>query len=672
MVSFDIAKAKVETLTKAINDHNYYYYVLDDPKISDFDYDSLFQELLTLETEFPELKAIDSPTQRVGGKPNSSFKQVTHKTPMLSLGNAFYEEDLEAFNKRVCDELDVKQVEYLAEPKFDGLAVTIRYEEGHLVLAATRGDGSVGEDVTHNIKTINSIPLKIDNSLFTGAIEVRGEVFMQKDDFFTLNKKQSEMNEKTFANPRNAAAGTLRQLDPAIAASRPLRFFAYSITFENNKNIKSQDEMYTLLKDLRLPTTSHAKKILGVEGMMNFYNEINALRPSLPFDIDGVVYKVNEIKYQDDLGFVSRAPRWAIAHKFPAEEAESEIINIEVQVGRTGSITPVARLKPVQVGGAIVTNATLHNEDELKRKDIHIGDYVTVRRAGDVVPEVVKVIKEKRPKDVRSYEMPENCPSCSHKLEKEEGEAVLRCPNGVLCPAQKKQGLMHFVSRKAMDIDGLGEKIIDQLLDEKLIQGFSDIYKLKKDQLVKLERFAEKSADNLIASISKSKRTTLPRLIYALGIRNVGEATALELARHFGDFEKLKSASVESFIEVRDIGPTVAISIYNYFKQESNINELRKLLECDINWPSIEVNVKNKELEGLIFVLTGSLPTLKRDEAKQLILSSGGKVSGSVSKRTNYLVAGDDAGSKLEAAKSLNIRILSESDLLNMLKKDQN
>ena len=668
--SFNNAKERVIELTKIINEHNYQYYVLDDPKITDAEYDLLFKELLILEVEFPELKAKDSPSQRVGGVPNASFQQVTHKTPMLSLGNAFYREDLEAFNKRICDELDIKQVEYLAEPKFDGLAVTIHYVDGSLSLAATRGDGNVGEDVTHNIKTINSIPLKISELNLKGAIEIRGEVFMQKDDFLALNEKQAEMNEKIFANPRNAAAGTLRQLDPAVAAARPLRFYAYSIAFEDSLRITTQEQMYDLLDQFKLPTTSYAKKVFGVDGMIDFYNEINALRANLPFDIDGVVYKVNQIKYQNDLGFVSRAPRWAIAHKFPAEEAESEIIDINVQVGRTGSITPVARLKPVLVGGVTVMNATLHNEDELKRKDIHIGDHVFVRRAGDVVPEVVRVIKEKRPDEAKPYVMPDKCPSCHQKLVKEEGEAVLRCLNGILCPAQRKQGLMHFVSRKAMDIDGLGEKIIDQLLEEGLIHSFSDLYKLKKEQLVNLDRFAEKSADNLILAIESSKKTTLARFIYALGIRNVGEATALDLANHFGSIESLISASTNLLEEVHDIGPTVAVSINNYFMRSSNIDEINKLLGCNISWPAIEVNAKNKELDGVIFVLTGSLPTLKRDVAKQLIMESGGKVSGSVSKRTNYVVAGEDAGSKLDTAKSLGLKVIDEAELLRILNKE--
>lgn len=664
-------KRKIEELTDEINKHNYQYYVQDNPKISDSEYDSLFQDLVNLETKFPQLISKNSPTQRVGAEPSKSFKQVTHKKPMLSLGNAFYKEDLQAFNKRICDELDIEKVEFLAEPKFDGLAVTIHYIDGNLVLAATRGDGKIGEDVTHNIKTIKSIPLKIDHSNLGKTIEVRGEVLMQKDDFLALNEKQEKMHEKTFANPRNAAAGTLRQLDPAITASRPLRFYAYSISSNDPSVIRTQDQIYNLLNELKIPTTNYAKKIIGVEGMIGFYNKINALRTELPFDIDGVVYKVNEIKYQNDLGFVSRAPRWAIAHKFPAEEAESIIVDINVQVGRTGSITPVARLKPVIVAGVTVMNATLHNEDELRRKDIHIGDHVIVRRAGDVVPEVVKVILNKRPVNVKKFIMPQKCPSCGGKLVKEEGEAVLRCQQGILCPAQKKQGLMHFVSRKAMDIDGLGEKIIDQLLDERLIDNFSDIYKLEKKQLINLERFAEKSAENLILSIIKSKESSLSKIIYSLGIRNVGEATANDLANHFGNFESLISATTEELEEVNDVGPTVAISIKKYFSNKYNVKEIEKLIELGINWPNIEADTKSKELDGVIFVLTGTLPSLKRDEAKQLIMKLGGKVSGSVSKKTNYVVAGDDAGSKLNQAKTLGVDIINEEMLLKIVQKDR-
>ena len=658
---------RMEELKIMINENNYRYYVLDDPLISDSDYDKLFQELLLIEKENPELIEPNSPTQRVGAEPSEAFKQIKHSTAMLSLSNAFYEDDLIAFNNRICDELDLVDIEYTAEPKFDGLAVTIHYENGHLKLAATRGDGYTGEDVTHNIKTINSIPLSIDIDGIPNQFEVRGEVLMLKNDFLLLNKSQEEKGEKNFANPRNAAAGTLRQLDPSVAAKRPLRFYAYNIFSSTTQISNSQAESFEILKKYKIPTTQHIKVIKGVEGMMSYYKEINDLRPSLPFDIDGVVYKVNLFKHQDNLGFVSRAPRWAIAHKFPAEEAQTELIGIDVQVGRTGSITPVARLKPVQVAGVTVMNATLHNEDELRRKDIHIGDHVVVRRAGDVVPEVVRVIPEKRSQDAKRFEMPNICPSCNSTLVKDKNEAVLRCVNGISCPAQKKQGLMHFVSRKAMNIDGLGEKIIDQLMDSNLLNQPSDFYKLKKEQLLSLERFAEKSADNLIKSIESSKNTSMARFIYALGIRNVGEATANDLANHFGNLNIIKQASLDQLIEVRDIGPTVAESIFKYFNSSESVNEIEQLISIGIHWQDIKLDLnKKRELEGQVFVLTGTLPTLKRDEAKALIMNAGGKVSGSVSKNTDYVVAGDEAGSKLEAAKKLNITIIDESKLIEL------
>lgn len=661
------AELRLSELIELINEHNYQYYVLDNPNISDSDYDKLFQELLNIENNYPELLTSNSPSQRVGAEPSEAFKQIKHTTAMLSLGNAFYEDDLIAFNKRICDELDLVDIEYTAEPKFDGLAVTIHYENGNLKLAATRGDGYTGEDVTHNIKTINTIPLTISLNDLPSQFEVRGEVFMLKNDFLLLNKSQSEKGEKTFANPRNAAAGTLRQLDPSVAVKRPLRFYAYNIFSSTTQITNSQAESFEILKKYKIPTTQHIKVIKGVEGMMSYYKEINDLRPSLPFDIDGVVYKVNLFKHQDNLGFVSRAPRWAIAHKFPAEEAHTELLGIDVQVGRTGSITPVARLRPVQVAGVTVMNATLHNEDELRRKDIHIGDHVVVRRAGDVVPEVVRVISEKRPQDAKKFEMPNICPSCNSILVKDKDEAVLRCVNGISCPAQKKQGLMHFVSRKAMNIDGLGEKIIDQLMDSNLLNQTSDFYRLKKEQLLSLERFAEKSADNLIKSIENSKNTSMARFIYALGIRNVGEATANDLANHFGNLNKIKQASLDQLIEVRDIGPTVAESIFKYFNSSESVNEIEQLVSLGIHWQDIKLDLnKNRELEGQVFVLTGTLPTLKRDEAKALIMNAGGKVSGSVSKNTDYVVAGDEAGSKLEAAKKLNITIIDESKLIEL------
>ena len=663
-------KERLVDLKKLISEHNYNYYVLDNPLISDAEFDNIFLEIKAIEDLNPELITIDSPTQRVGGEPNKSFKQITHQRPMLSLGNAFDEKDLDVFDKRIREELGVANISYVAEPKFDGLAVTIVYVDGELHLAATRGDGSVGEDVTHNIKTIKSIPLKLPSNSPTGQIEIRGEVIMLKNDFIGLNKRQLEANEKVFANPRNAAAGSLRQLDPTIAASRPLSFYAYSI-FCDNKTLSTQEEGLDLLKQLLIPTSNLTKKVDGVRGMIDFYNAINNARKSLPFDIDGVVYKVNSLNMQDELGFVSRAPRWAIAHKFAAEEAMTTIKDINVQVGRTGSITPVARLKPVVVAGVTVTNATLHNEDELRRKDIHIGDFVMVRRAGDVVPEVIKVVHEKRPNDIKKFEMPTLCPECSNVLVREEGESVLRCNAGMLCPAQRKQSIMHFASRKAMDIDGLGEKIIDQLLESSLVLSVSDLYTVKTEKLLKLDRFAKKSAENLIESIEKSKKTTLGKFIYALGIRSVGEATAYDLAKQFGSIDKIMSASKESLLSIHDIGPTVATSIQNYFNEDTNREQLAILLKEGIQWDSIEVGAEeiSNELEGLVFVLTGTLTSLKRDEAKNLILSCGGKVSGSVSKKTDYVIAGLDAGSKLDKASALGVKVIGEDEFILLTKK---
>ena len=663
-------KERLVDLKKLISEHNYHYYVLDNPLISDAEFDKIFLEIKAIEDLNPELITIDSPTQRVGGEPNKSFKQITHQRPMLSLGNAFDEKDLDVFDKRIREELGVANISYVAEPKFDGLAVTIVYVDGELHLAATRGDGSVGEDVTHNIKTIKSIPLKLPSNSPAGQIEIRGEVIMLKNDFIGLNKRQLEANEKVFANPRNAAAGSLRQLDPTIAASRPLSFYAYSI-FCDNKTLASQEEGLDLLKQLLIPTSNLTKRVDGVRGMIDFYNAINNTRKSLPFDIDGVVYKVNSLNMQDELGFVSRAPRWAIAHKFAAEEAMTTIKDINVQVGRTGSITPVARLMPVVVAGVTVTNATLHNEDELRRKDIHIGDFVMVRRAGDVVPEVIKVVHEKRPNDIKKFEMPTLCPECSNVLVREEGESVLRCNAGMLCPAQRKQSIMHFASRKAMDIDGLGEKIIDQLIESSLVLSVSDLYTVKTEKLLKLDRFAKKSAENLIESIEKSKKTTLGKFIYALGIRNVGEATAYDLAKQFGSIDKIMSASKESLLNIHDIGPTVATSIQNYFNEDTNREQVAILLKEGIQWDSIEVGAEeiSNELEGLVFVLTGTLTSLKRDEAKDLILSCGGKVSGSVSKKTDYVIAGLDAGSKLDKASALGVKVIGEDELIQLTKK---
>ena len=664
-------KKEIEALRTKIQEHSYKYYVDNNPTLSDYEFDSLYQKLIKLEEAFPELITSESPTQRVGSETNEAFKQVKHLQPMLSLSNVFTVDDLIAFDKRVCDEIGVTDVEYSAEPKFDGLAVSLIYDEGRFTLGSTRGDGYVGEDVTHNLKTIKTIPLKLEGVDMPKKIEVRGEVVMLIKDFELLNHKQEESEQKLFANPRNAAAGSLRQINSSLTAKRPLSFFAYSIyLFEDQHKLSTHSKGLDLLKDFKIPTSDLATTTSGVDSLQNYYDKIVGMRGNLPFDIDGIVYKVNSLNYQDELGFISRAPRWATAHKFPAEEAETLVLDITVQVGRTGSITPVARLKPVNVGGVQVTNATLHNEDELKKKGVHIGDYVSIRRAGDVIPEIVRVIKEKRSDLVKIFNMPKFCPVCKTMLLKEVGEAVLRCPNGLSCSAQKKQGFMHFCSRKAMDIEGLGEKIVDQLIEEKLINNFSDIYRLKHEQLIELERFAEKSAENLIGAIEKSKKTTLAKLIYALGIRNVGEATAFDLAGHFKSLQKIKVASIEELENIPDIGPTVAKSINHYFNATEKYSQLMAIMDSGVFFEKImaDTSKQSNELNGMIFVLTGTLPSLKREAAKSLILSCGGKVVGSVSKKTDYLVSGADAGSKLDLAEKLDVKIINESELLILTK----
>jgi DNA ligase (NAD+) len=663
-------RKEIEDLRVQIQDHSYRYYVDNDPSLTDKEFDSMYQRLLKLEDEYPELITPESPTQRVGSETSKAFKQVKHLQPMLSLNNVFTIDDLIAFDKRVCDELGVSDIEYSAEPKFDGLAVSLIYDNGKFTLGSTRGDGVVGEDVTHNLKTIKTIPLKLEGDDVPKKIEVRGEVVMLIRDFELLNKKQAASEQKLFANPRNAAAGSLRQINSSLTAQRPLSFFAYSINlFEDQYKLTSHSKGLKLLSEFKIPTSNLAILANKIDGLQSYYDKIVSMRADLPFDIDGIVYKVNSLNHQDELGFISRAPRWATAHKFPAEEVETVVMDITVQVGRTGSITPVARLKPVNVGGVQVTNATLHNEDELKKKGVQIGDYVSIRRAGDVIPEIVRVIKEKRPNSVKIFNMPNVCPVCKTKLLKDEGEAVLRCPNGLSCSAQKKQGFMHFCSRKAMDIDGLGEKILDQLIEENLINKFSDIYKLEKDQLINLERFADRSAEKLIEAIEKSKKTTLAKFIYALGIRNVGEATAFDLAGYFKSLQKVKTANIDMLEGIPDIGPTVAKSINQYFNNEEKYSQLIDIVDMGIIFEKVISDLpQSKELNGMTFVLTGTLASLKREAAKNLILRCGGKVVGSVSKKTDYVVAGDDAGSKLALAEKLGINIINESELLILTK----
>jgi len=662
-------KKKIQELIEKINLFDYQYYVLDNPSVSDFEYDKIFRLLVDLENEYPELIQPDSPTQRVGGEALEAFETVIHRQAMLSLNNAFEEDELIAFDKRIKDAIGVDEIEYAVEPKFDGLAITLTYDNGIFIQGATRGDGYTGENVTHNLKTIRSIPTKLNHPNPPKLLEVRGEILMLKKDFELLNQTQESLGEKKFANPRNAAAGSLRQLDPRITAKRPLTFFSYGLgVCEPNLNLKTHIETIQLLKQFNLPISDLSASVKGVQGLKSFYEKVLKLRDSLAYDIDGVVYKVNSFNYQNELGFVSRAPRWAIAHKFPAEEALTEILDINVQVGRTGAITPVARLKPVFVGGVTVTNATLHNEDEMIRKDVHIGDIVSVRRAGDVIPEIVRVLIDKRPKAIKKFKMPTICPECGSPLTRIDDEAVIRCSGGLICPAQQKQSIIHFASRKAMDIEGLGDKSIEQLVTVGLIHELPDIYKLELEQLINLDRMAEKSAQNLLDAIEKSKNTTLPRFIYALGIRNVGESTAKDLASFYGDLDEIMKQTEDNLQLVPDIGPTVAKSISDFFKQNKNRELIQSLRKLGINWPKHDIK---KSISGIFagktFVLTGTLPTMSREKAKSIIEMNGGKVAGSVSKKTDYVVAGSDAGSKLTTAQELGIKVISQDELLELM-----
>jgi DNA ligase (NAD+) len=660
---------QIAALREEIRRHDYQYYVLDAPTVPDSEYDRLFRELQALELAHPDLVTPDSPTRRVGGAPLKAFDAITHRMPMLSLNNAFAEDEVAAFDRRAREGLGLEQIEYAVEPKFDGLAITLTYENGLLTQGATRGDGYTGEDVSSNLRTIRAIPTRLHAPNPPKLLEVRGEVFMHKRDFERLNREQETRGNKIFVNPRNAAAGSLRQLDPNITAMRPLTFFAYGLgAADGIPQLATHSAAMEYLASLRLPVTKERATVQGLQGLLNYYENTGHKRDSLPFDIDGVVYKVNSLAQQAELGFVSRAPRWAIAHKFPAQEALTEVLDITVQVGRTGAITPVARLKPVFVGGVTVTNATLHNEDEVRRKDVHVGDTVSVRRAGDVIPEVVGVIQEKRPPNARAFVMPTACPICGSHIIKLEDEAVARCSGGLFCPAQRKQAILHFASRRAMDIEGLGEKLVDQLVDAELVHTLADIYRLELPTLANLERMAEKSAQNIINALNNSKKTTLARFIYALGIRNVGEATAKDLARYFGNLQALQTADLEALQQVPDVGPIVALSIHDFFSEPHNREVIAALIQSGIHWQeSAGKSTATGALSGKTFVLTGTLPNLSRDQAKELIEAAGGKVSGSVSKKTEYVVAGADAGSKLDKAQELGITLLDEAGLLAIL-----
>jgi len=661
---------QIEQLRQTLNHHSYQYYVLDDPEIPDAEYDRLYRELQQFEQKHPELISADSPTQRVGDQPLDGFSQVTHEVPMLSLNNVFNDEELEDFYKRLQQALDTEQaIEFAAEPKLDGLAVSLLYEKGILVRAGTRGDGITGEDVTHNIRTIHSIPLRLIGKNIPDVLEVRGEVFMPKAGFDELNRKAREKDEKTFANPRNAAAGSLRQLDPKITATRPLAMYCYSVgKIEGTQLPANHSDFLDQLLHWGLPLCREREVVTGVDGCLKYFKKMTTRRSTLSYEIDGIVFKVNNLQQQNTLGFISKAPRWAIAHKFPAEEEITIVNAVDFQVGRTGAITPVARLDPVFVGGVTVSNATLHNMDEVERKDVRVGDQVVIRRAGDVIPEVVRVVPGSRKKSARKVKMLKQCPVCGSDIEREEGEAVSRCSGGLFCQAQRKEAIKHFSSRKAMDVDGLGDKLVEQLVDEKLIDHVDDLFCLTIEQLSGLERMAEKSAQNIIEALNNSKQTTLGRFIYALGIRGVGEATARTLAQNFGSLDALMSATEEQLQSVPDIGPVVALHIQNFFKQTHNREIIEKLIKAGVVWDDQEVVEEAQTLTGKIFVITGTLSAMGRDETKQLLQARGAKVTGSVSKKTSYVVVGDNPGSKAVKAEQLGVDILDEQALLELLK----
>ncbi|WP_293647200.1 NAD-dependent DNA ligase LigA [Thiolapillus sp.] len=663
-------RARAEDLRRQIDYHNYRYYVLDDPEIPDSEYDRLMRELQELEAAHPELITPDSPTQRVGAQPLKEFAEVRHAIPMLSLGNAFSDEEMADFDERVRKLLNVEQIEYSAEPKLDGLAISLRYEKGILLQGATRGDGHRGEDVTSNVRTIGAIPLRLLGEGWPAVLEVRGEIFMPKKGFEELNRRARKKGEKTFANPRNAAAGSLRQLDPKITATRPLSFYAYGWgELSVEKLGDSYSDAMAVIKEYGLPVSPELNVVQGLQGCLDYFDAMTRKRDSLDYEIDGVVFKVNDLQQQERLGFVSRAPRWAIARKFPAQEALTVVKDVEFQVGRTGAVTPVARLDPVEVGGVTVRNATLHNMDEVKKKDVHIGDTVYVRRAGDVIPEIVRVLPEPRPKTAREVVLPKHCPVCGSDVIKPEGEAVARCTGGLYCPAQRKEAIKHFASRRAMDIEGLGDKLVEQLVEQELIHDPADLYSLTRQQLMGLERMGEKSAQNLLDALERSKETTLAHFLYALGIREVGEATSQTLAQQFGSLEALEKASEEELQETPDIGPIVAAHIAAFFHQPHNREVIDKLLQAGIHWPVVERAAEEVlPLKGKTFVLTGNL-SRHRSEIKAELQALGAKVAGSVSRKTDYVVAGEAAGSKLAKAEELGITILDEEQLDELLRE---
>ena len=675
-------QALMAQLREQLHHHAYLYYTLDAPEVPDAEYDRLFRQLQDLEARHPDCVTPDSPTRRVGGPVLEAFAPVRHAVPMLSIRTETDTEasGAEAFDARIRRELKLAEtdppVHYVAELKFDGLAMSLRYENGVLVQAATRGDGETGEDVTSNVRTIGQVPLRLPEGVPL-VLEVRGEVYMRRDDFEALNERQRQRiaagakGEKTFVNPRNAAAGAVRQLDSKIAADRPLSFFAYGlgeVSVEDAARWQTHHAMLMQLKAWGFPVAAQTAVVQGAAGLVDFHQRIAAQRDSLPFDIDGVVYKVDDLALQQQLGFVTREPRWAVAHKYPAQEMMTEVLAIDVQVGRTGKLTPVAKLAPVFVGGVTVTNATLHNEDEARRKDVRVGDTVIVRRAGDVIPEVVSVVAEKRLHEAQIFTMPRHCPVCGSEAEREAGEADYRCTGGLFCPAQRKQALLHYAQRRALDIEGLGDKLVDQLVDSGRVSTLADLYGLQLQDLAGMDRMAEKSAQNLLDALEKSKQTTLPRFLFGLGIRHVGEATAKELARHFGQLQAIMDASEDALLQVADIGPIVAHSLHTFFAQPHNREVVQALREAGVHWPEGEALAPTEmPLAGLTVVLTGTLPTMGRDEAKDKLEALGAKVAGSVSKKTSYVVAGLDAGSKLEKAQALGVPVLDEAGLMQLL-----
>ncbi|MGB5744880.1 MAG: NAD-dependent DNA ligase LigA [Sedimenticolaceae bacterium] len=663
-------RARAQTLREQIAQHDYQYYVLDDPQIPDSEYDRLFRELQALEAAYPALVTPDSPTQRVSGTPLAAFGEVVHRVPMLSLENALNADAMAEFDRRVRRRLDRdNEMTYAGEPKLDGLAISLRYQDGKLLQGATRGDGNRGEDVTQNVRTIAAIPLHLRGSGWPRLLEVRGEVFIPKRGFEALNRRQREQGAKTFANPRNAAAGSLRQLDPKVTATRPLMMFCYGLgEVEGHPMSATHSGNMALLQDWGLPVSPELQVLSGLDGCLAYFSAMGARRDTLPYDIDGVVFKVNSIADQEALGFVSRAPRWAIAQKFPAQEALTEIEDVEFQVGRTGAVTPVARLRPVSVGGVTVSNATLHNMGEVERKDVRVGDTVYVRRAGDVIPEIVRVLPERRPAGARPVVMPAHCPVCGSAIERIEGEAVARCSGGLYCAAQRKESVKHFASRRAMDIDGLGEKLIDQLIDQELIGDPADLFGLSVDALAGLQRMAQKSAHNLVAALDDARRTTLARFLFALGIREVGEATAQALARQFGALDAIAAASEEALQETPDVGPIVARHVHTFFRQPHNREVIAKLRDAGVAWPETEplAAAGRLPLSGKSFVLTGTLSE-PRTQVKERLQALGAKVTGSVSKNTDYLVAGEEPGSKLSKAESLGVALLDEDQLRELI-----